>query len=40
MKVTEKDVAYVADLAHLELTMEESARMLRDLIPFLRMWIG
>jgi aspartyl-tRNA(Asn)/glutamyl-tRNA(Gln) amidotransferase subunit C len=31
MKVTEKDVAYVADLANLELTREERARMLRDL---------
>src|SRR5271170_6935147 len=31
MKVTEKDVAYVADLAHLELTEEERAGMLRDL---------
>jgi len=31
MKVTEKDVAYVADLANLELTGEERARMLRDL---------
>jgi aspartyl-tRNA(Asn)/glutamyl-tRNA(Gln) amidotransferase subunit C len=31
MKVTEKDVAYVADLANLELTAEERARMLRDL---------
>ncbi len=31
MKVTEKDVAYVADLANLELTEEERARMLRDL---------
>jgi aspartyl-tRNA(Asn)/glutamyl-tRNA(Gln) amidotransferase subunit C len=31
MKVTEKDVAYVAGLANLELTGEESARMLRDL---------
>jgi aspartyl-tRNA(Asn)/glutamyl-tRNA(Gln) amidotransferase subunit C len=31
MKVTEKDVAYVADLANLELTDEERARMLRDL---------
>jgi aspartyl-tRNA(Asn)/glutamyl-tRNA(Gln) amidotransferase subunit C len=31
MKVTEKDVAYVADLAHLELTAEERAAMLRDL---------
>ena len=29
--VTEKDVAYVADLAHLELTDEERARMLKDL---------
>lgn len=31
MKVTEKDVAYVADLANLELTSDERARMLRDL---------
>jgi aspartyl-tRNA(Asn)/glutamyl-tRNA(Gln) amidotransferase subunit C len=31
MKVTEKDVAYVADLANLELTADERARMLRDL---------
>ena len=31
MKVTEKDVAYVADLANLELTDEERSRMLRDL---------
>ena len=31
MKVTEKDVAYVADLANLELTDQECARMLRDL---------
>ena len=29
--VSEKDVAYVADLAHLELTPEERARMLKDL---------
>ena len=29
--VTEKDVLYVADLAHLELTDEERARMLKDL---------
>jgi aspartyl-tRNA(Asn)/glutamyl-tRNA(Gln) amidotransferase subunit C len=29
--VSEKDVSYVADLAHLELTEEERARMLRDL---------
>lgn len=31
MKVTEKDVANVADLAALELTDEERMRMLRDL---------
>jgi aspartyl-tRNA(Asn)/glutamyl-tRNA(Gln) amidotransferase subunit C len=31
MKVTEKDVAYVADLANLELTGEERAGMVRDL---------
>lgn len=31
MKVIDKDVAYVADLANLELTEEERARMLRDL---------
>jgi aspartyl-tRNA(Asn)/glutamyl-tRNA(Gln) amidotransferase subunit C len=31
MKVTDKDVAYVADLASLELTEEERVRMLRDL---------
>jgi aspartyl-tRNA(Asn)/glutamyl-tRNA(Gln) amidotransferase subunit C len=31
MKVTDKDVAYVADLANLELTEEERDRMLRDL---------
>ena len=31
MKVTEKDVAYVADLANLELTDPERVRMLRDL---------
>lgn len=31
MKVTDKDVAYVAELANLELTPEERARMLRDL---------
>jgi aspartyl-tRNA(Asn)/glutamyl-tRNA(Gln) amidotransferase subunit C len=31
MKVTEKDVAYVADLANLELTPEESRRMVADL---------
>jgi aspartyl-tRNA(Asn)/glutamyl-tRNA(Gln) amidotransferase subunit C len=31
MKVTDKDVAYVADLANLELTEDERARMSRDL---------
>jgi len=31
MKVTEKDVAYVADLANLDLTEEERRGMLRDL---------
>ena len=31
MKVTEKDVLYVADLANLELTEAERARMVRDL---------
>ena len=31
MKVTEKDVAYVAGLANLELTQEEQAGMVRDL---------
>lgn len=31
MKVTEKDVAYVADLANLDLTDEERGGMLRDL---------
>jgi len=29
--VSEKDVSYVAELAHLELTAEERARMLKDL---------
>jgi aspartyl-tRNA(Asn)/glutamyl-tRNA(Gln) amidotransferase subunit C len=29
--VSDKDVAYVAELAHLELTPEERARMLKDL---------
>jgi aspartyl-tRNA(Asn)/glutamyl-tRNA(Gln) amidotransferase subunit C len=29
--VSEQDVSYVADLAHLELTAEERARMLKDL---------
>jgi aspartyl-tRNA(Asn)/glutamyl-tRNA(Gln) amidotransferase subunit C len=31
MKISEKDVVYVSDLAHLELTPEERARMVRDL---------
>jgi aspartyl-tRNA(Asn)/glutamyl-tRNA(Gln) amidotransferase subunit C len=31
MKVTEKDVAYVADLANLELSDDERTRMVRDL---------
>jgi aspartyl-tRNA(Asn)/glutamyl-tRNA(Gln) amidotransferase subunit C len=31
MKVTAKDVAYVADLANLELTLDESTRMVADL---------
>ncbi|MGA8151774.1 MAG: Asp-tRNA(Asn)/Glu-tRNA(Gln) amidotransferase subunit GatC [Terriglobales bacterium] len=31
MKVTQKDVAYVADLANLELTEQERGRLLRDL---------
>ena len=31
MKVTEKDVQYVADLANLELTPEEQSRMVKDL---------
>jgi aspartyl-tRNA(Asn)/glutamyl-tRNA(Gln) amidotransferase subunit C len=31
MKVTEKDVTYVAELAHLELTSQERQRMLKDL---------
>lgn len=31
MKVTEQDVAYVADLANLELTSDERTRMLHDL---------
>jgi aspartyl-tRNA(Asn)/glutamyl-tRNA(Gln) amidotransferase subunit C len=31
LKVTEKDVAYVADLANLELTEEERTAMVRDL---------
>ena len=36
MKVTDKDVAYVADLANLELTEDERAGMLRDLNSILR----
>jgi len=35
MSITEKDVAYVADLANLELTAEERARMVRDLSSIL-----
>jgi aspartyl-tRNA(Asn)/glutamyl-tRNA(Gln) amidotransferase subunit C len=31
MKVSDKDVSYVADLANLELTQDERTRMLRDL---------
>lgn len=31
MKVSEKDVAYVADLANLELTADERTRMVHDL---------
>ena len=31
MKVTDQDVAYVADLANLELTAEERVAMVRDL---------
>jgi aspartyl-tRNA(Asn)/glutamyl-tRNA(Gln) amidotransferase subunit C len=31
MKVSEKDVAYVAELANLELSEDERGRMLRDL---------
>jgi aspartyl-tRNA(Asn)/glutamyl-tRNA(Gln) amidotransferase subunit C len=36
MKVTDKDVAYVAELANLELTEEERAAMLRDLNSILQ----
>jgi aspartyl-tRNA(Asn)/glutamyl-tRNA(Gln) amidotransferase subunit C len=39
MKVTDKDVAYVADLANLELSEDERARMLRDLNSILE-YIG
>ena len=31
MRVTEKDVTYVADLANLELSSDERSRMVRDL---------
>jgi aspartyl-tRNA(Asn)/glutamyl-tRNA(Gln) amidotransferase subunit C len=31
MKITDNDVAYVADLANLELTSQERQRMLKDL---------
>lgn len=31
MRITEQDVSYVADLANLELTEQERARMLKDL---------
>jgi aspartyl-tRNA(Asn)/glutamyl-tRNA(Gln) amidotransferase subunit C len=31
MKITDQDVAYVADLANLELTEQERRRMVRDL---------
>ena len=31
MKVTDKDVSYVADLANLELSEDERSRMVRDL---------
>ena len=36
MKVTENDVQYVAELANLELTPEEQARMLRDMNAILQ----
>jgi aspartyl-tRNA(Asn)/glutamyl-tRNA(Gln) amidotransferase subunit C len=36
MNVTEKDVAYVAGLANLELTREEQAAMVRDLNSILQ----
>ncbi len=35
MKITDKDVAYVADLANLELSEEERVRMLRHLTSIL-----
>jgi aspartyl-tRNA(Asn)/glutamyl-tRNA(Gln) amidotransferase subunit C len=36
MRVTEADVAHVAELANLELTPEESARLLKDLNSILQ----
>jgi aspartyl-tRNA(Asn)/glutamyl-tRNA(Gln) amidotransferase subunit C len=36
MKVTEKDVSYVADLANLELTEQERVGMVRDLNSILQ----
>ncbi len=36
MKVTEKDVRYVEDLANLELTADERARMVQDLNSILQ----
>ena len=36
MKVTDKDVVYVSELANLELTVDERARMLRDLNSILK----
>jgi aspartyl-tRNA(Asn)/glutamyl-tRNA(Gln) amidotransferase subunit C len=36
MKVSEKDVAYVADLANLELTADERVSMVRDLNSILQ----
>jgi aspartyl-tRNA(Asn)/glutamyl-tRNA(Gln) amidotransferase subunit C len=36
MKVTDKDVSYVAELANLELTAEERTGMLRDLNSILQ----
>jgi aspartyl-tRNA(Asn)/glutamyl-tRNA(Gln) amidotransferase subunit C len=34
--VSDKDVSYIAELAHLELTAEERTRMLKDLNSILR----
>ena len=36
MNVTEKDVAYIASLARLDLTADEQTRMVRDLNSILR----